>query len=157
MVLESLKRLFTSRSKETKKITSKSSSHTPSTMSRTITQLQVEKQGGLFSKVSVPAPTPEPGEVCIRAKAVALNPLDWKSRAFGVMVQSWPAVFGVDAAGVVDSVGSNVKNFQQGDEVFCLCGMGNRAGAFQEIITVPSHLVAKKPTKLSFEEAASLP
>ena len=126
-------------------------------MSKTVTQLQVEKKGHPFSKVIVPAPTPGPEEVCIRAKAVALNPLDWKSRAFGVMVQSWPAVFGVDAAGIVDSVGNNVKDFQPGDEVFCLCGMSTRAGAFQEIITVPPHLVAKKPTTLSFEEASSIP
>jgi len=127
------------------------------TMSKTSLQYQIPKQGGSFTDVSVPHPTPGPDEICIRTRAVALNPLDWKSRAFGVMVQSWPAVLGVDAAGVIDSVGESVKDFEPGDEVFTLCGMGNRAGAFQEIITVPSHLVAKKPVSLTFEEAASLP
>ena len=126
-------------------------------MSRISLQYQIPKQGGSFTEVSVPYPSPGPDEVCIRNKAVALNPLDWKSRKFGVMVQSWPTVLGVDAAGIVDAVGESLKDFKPGDEVFSLCGMGSRAGAFQEIITVPSHLVAKKPVSLSFEDAASLP
>ena len=70
-------------------------------------------------------------------------------------MQSWPAVIGNDAAGVIDSVGDSVKGFKLGDEVFSLC-FGNRGGAFQEIVTVPSHHVAKKPASLTFEEAASL-
>ncbi|KAL9060305.1 MAG: hypothetical protein Q9162_000709 [Coniocarpon cinnabarinum] len=73
------------------------------------------------------------------------------------MVQSWPAVLGVDAAVVVDSVGASVKSFKPGDDVFTLCGMSTRAGAYQEVITVPEFLAAKKPSNVSFEEAASLP
>ena len=130
-------------------------------MSKTHQQYQLPKQGGSFTQASVPYPTPGPNEVCIRTKAVALAPLDWKIRATGLMVQSWPAVLGVDAAGVIDSVGQGVNDFKPGDEVFGLCGMGaglgNAAGAFQEVITVPPHFVAKKPSSLSFEEASSLP
>jgi NADPH:quinone reductase-like Zn-dependent oxidoreductase len=126
-------------------------------MSKTSIQYQLSAQGSSFTKVSVLSPTPSSNEICIQTKAVALNPLDWKSRSFGIMVQSWPTVLGVDAAGVVDSVGESVQGFKPGDEVFSLAGMGNRAGAFQETITVPAHFVAKKPAGLSFEEAASLP
>ena len=46
-------------------------------------------------------------------------------------------MLGVDAAGVVDAVGEAVKDFTARDEVFSLCGLDNRKGAFQEIITVP--------------------
>ncbi|MCJ1391899.1 hypothetical protein MMC18_004766 [Xylographa bjoerkii] len=126
-------------------------------MSKTSLQYQLPQKGGSFTKVSVPHPTPGPNEICIRTRAVALNPVDWKNRAFGVTVQSWPTVLGIDAASVIDSVGESIKDFEPGDEVFGLGGMGNRAGAFQEIITVPSSLVAKKPASLTFEEAASLP
>ena len=126
-------------------------------MSKTSAQYQVPAVGGSLTKVDVAKPVPEAHEICIRPKAVALNPIDWKSRDYGVMVQSWPAVLGSDVAGVVESVGEAVKDFKAGDEVLALGGMGNRAGAFQEIITIPSLLAAKKPTSLSFEEAASLP
>lgn len=126
-------------------------------MSKTSFQYQLSKPGEALSKVSVPLPVPGSEEICIRAKAVALNPVDWKNRAFGVTLQSWPTVLGVDAAGIIDSVGELVKDFKAGDEVFCICGMSNRAGAFQEIITVSSNLAAKKPASWTFEEAASLP
>ncbi|MCJ1319764.1 hypothetical protein MMC15_005100 [Xylographa vitiligo] len=126
-------------------------------MSKTSLQCQILKLGGPFTQASVPYPAPAPDEICIRTRAVALNSLDWKSRAFGIMVQSWPTVLGVHVASVIDSVGESIKDFQHGDEIFSLYGMGIRAGAFQEIITVPSNLVAKKPASLSFEEAASLP
>ena len=126
-------------------------------MAQTSLQYQVDKKGGSFVEASVPFPSPSPNEICVRTKAVALNPLDWKNRAFGVTVQSWPAVLGIDAAGVIESVGLSVKDFEAGDEVLCLGSMDNQGATFQEIITVPSHQVAKKPASLTFEEAASLP
>ena len=126
-------------------------------MSRFPLQYQLPRTGAPFNKVLVPHPNPGPHEICIRTRAVALNPVDNKNRALGVAVQSWPAVIGCDAAGVIDSVGDLVKGFKPGDEVFSLCGIRNRAGAFQEIVTVPSQYVAKKPASLTFEEAASLP
>ncbi len=126
-------------------------------MAKTSLQYQLDKQGGTFTETSVPHPTPGPHEISIRTKAVGLNPLDWKNRAFGVTVQAWPAVLGIDAAGVIDSVGESVKDFNTGDEIFGIGGMDNRGATFQEIITVPSHFAAKKPASLTFEEAASLP
>ncbi|KAI9654282.1 MAG: putative secondary metabolism biosynthetic enzyme [Alyxoria varia] len=126
-------------------------------MSKVSVQYQLPKAAASFTSVSVPHPIPGPEEICIRTKAIGLNPLDWKSHDYGVMVQSWPTVLGIDAAGVVDSVGSSVQTFHPGEEVFNLCGGSTRAGAYQEIVTVPSHQVAKKPASLTFEEAASLP
>ncbi|POS69479.1 hypothetical protein DHEL01_v212127 [Diaporthe helianthi] len=114
-------------------------------------------KGGEFALIDVSSPKPKAGEVSIRNKAVALNPVDWKKHQFGIMVDSWPSVFGADIAGVVESVGEGVEDFLPGDEVFSLAGHENRAGGFQEVSTVPSHFVARKPPSLSFEEAASLP
>lgn len=126
-------------------------------MSETAVQFQLSAPNGQFTQVAVPRPIPGPNEICIRTKAVALNPLDAKQYAHGVLVQSWPAVLGVDASGIVESVGHSVQDFQPGDEVFGFCGMGNRSAAFQKVITVNSRYMAKKPASLSFEEAASLP
>jgi NADPH:quinone reductase-like Zn-dependent oxidoreductase len=126
-------------------------------MPQTSLQYQLNEKGGQFSVVPVPLPSPGPDEICIRTKAAGLNGLDWKNRDFGIMVQFWPAVFGLDGAGIVESVGESVKDFKPGDEVFSVAGMSNRAGSFQEVFTVSSYLAAKKPASLAFEEAASLP
>ncbi|KAJ5117916.1 hypothetical protein N7448_004432 [Penicillium atrosanguineum] len=124
----------------------------------TSVQYQLPAKGGHFALVPVPmAPDLGPNEISIRTKAIGLNGLDWKNRAFGIMIQVWPAVLGVDASGIVQAVGNEVQGFQPGDEVFSLAGIEPKAGAFQEIFTVPAHFVAKKPSSLTFEEAASLP
>ena len=57
------------------------------------------------------SPKPKAGEISIRNKAVALHPVEWKKDQFGIVVDSWPAVFGTDVAGVVESVGEGVDAF----------------------------------------------
>jgi NADPH:quinone reductase-like Zn-dependent oxidoreductase len=63
---------------------------------------------------------------------------------------------GADMAGRVETIGSHVKEFQPGDEVFeDIAPWGN--GAFSEYTAVPEHALVQKPTNLSFEEAAVVP
>ena len=129
-------------------------------MSSTSIQFQVAGAGEPFTEVKVPYPEPQHGEIRVRTKAASLNPSDWKGRLFGVLVQSWPVVLGLDFSGVVDGVCPNVQDFKPRDEVLCLGAydrIGNRAGAFQEVVTIPAHFATKKPASLTFEEAASLP
>lgn len=126
-------------------------------MPETAIQLQLSAPKGQFTQVTIPRPIPGPDEICIRTKAVALNPLDAKQYAHGLLVQSWPAILGIDASGIVESVGESIQHLRPGDEVFGFCGMGNRSAAFQEVITANSMYMAKKPERLSFEEAVSLP
>lgn len=59
---------------------------------------------------------------------------------------------GLDAAGTVVAVGSDVTRFQPGDEVF-----GMSRGAFAEYAAVREDKLAHKPANLSFEEAAVVP
>lgn len=115
------------------------------------------RKGGEFTLIDVSPPTPKAGEVSIRNKAIALNPVDWKKLEYGIMVDSWPSIFGADIAGVIEGVGEGVDGFKPGDEVFSLAGHDNRAGGFQEVSTVPQHFVAHKPPSWTFEEAASVP
>ncbi|RYP28693.1 hypothetical protein DL767_007090 [Monosporascus sp. MG133] len=96
------------------------------------------KQSGPFALVTAPVPKPWAKEVTIRPRSVALNGIDWKNIKFGATIRSWPAVIGVDGAGTVESVGEGVTAFKPGDEVL-------------------KNAVAKKPSALSFEEAALLP
>lgn len=64
-------------------------------------------------------PKPGPDEILVKIKAAALNPIDWilaLKISLGFPV-SYPLVLGSDAAGVVDQVGDNVKDYQAGDRV----------------------------------------
>jgi NADPH2:quinone reductase len=105
------------------------------------------------------APMPEPGplDLLVRIKAVAVNPVDTKIRAsLGDGPQEPPRILGWDAAGVVESVGSQVAGFTPGDEVF-YAGDLTRPGCNAELQAVDSRLVAKKPESWSFAEAAAVP
>jgi NADPH:quinone reductase-like Zn-dependent oxidoreductase len=59
---------------------------------------------------------------------------------------------GSEIAGQVEAVGTNVKQFQPGDEVFGWC-----KGALAEYVSVPKDQLALKPANLTFEQAAVVP
>lgn len=48
-------------------------------------------------------PTPGPGEVLVRNHAIAVNPIDWKRQAWGVVIKSFPLVLGTGKYGAVTS------------------------------------------------------
>ena len=124
---------------------------------RVMKQYVATKKGGPFQLVNGIYPTPGPNEICIRNRAVALNPLDWKNLYHGQMVQSWPEVFGIDTAGVVEVVGEKVTAFKAGDAVLSSAGLGGRRGAFQDITTVPEHFASRKPVSWTFAQACTVP
>lgn len=109
----------------------------------------------------VDKPTPADDEVLVKVHAAAVNPLDWHYMRgspyimrLGVGLGAPTRTsMGVDFAGTVEAVGSNVKRFKPGDEVF-----GGRSGAFAEYVTVrEDRALALKPANMTFEQAASVP
>ncbi|KAI1421978.1 GroES-like protein [Xylaria sp. FL1777] len=128
-----------------------------SSITMSIQQLQASKLGGPFLQVTAPIPKPNADEISIRPRAVSLNPIDWKNLRFGALVNAWPAVLGIEGAGVVESVGDAVSSFKPGDEVMCWVQRSQFNGAFQDVFTAREASVARKPAAFSFEEAASLP
>jgi NADPH:quinone reductase-like Zn-dependent oxidoreductase len=111
--------------------------------------------------LEVPVPKVPPDGVRIHIRAAGVNPVDWKLRE-GRLEPRFPHVFpvviGWDAAGVVDEVGPGVVEFAAGDEVIAYCRkhfVGE--GTYAEYVTVPTTFVARKPDRLSFEQAAGLP
>lgn len=102
-------------------------------------------------------PTPEAGDLIVRIHACAVNPVDTKIRkSLGESVQNPPRILGWDAAGTVIEIGSDVRDFKIGDEVF-YSGDLTRPGCNAELQAVDGRLVAHKPRNWSFEEAAALP
>jgi NADPH2:quinone reductase len=104
----------------------------------------------------LPKPIPKPKDLLVKVKAIGLNPVDTKIRAPKSLVEKEPKILGWDAAGIVESVGSDVKNFKVGDEVY-YAGDISRQGCNAEFHCVDERIVGLKPRSLSFAESAALP
>lgn len=109
---------------------------------------------------------PGPGELLIRTRAVAVNPLDEVKQWTGDLMYRWlptPAILGEDVAGEVVAVGSGVDRFEVGDRVVAYAvGMerGRRheaEGGFQSFTVVRDDLAAPIPTGMEYAEAVVLP
>jgi len=98
-------------------------------------------------------------DVLITVRAASLNPLDFKIRDGKVKIVlrlKPPIALGCDVAGVVAQVGAAVTRFAVGDEVYARLEK-NRMGGLAERAVASELVVAKKPAKASFEEAAAIP
>jgi NADPH:quinone reductase-like Zn-dependent oxidoreductase len=96
----------------------------------------------------VEKPVPKDDEVLIKVRAASVNPLDWR------LMEGKPAMLriffglrkpksgrpGVDVAGDIEAVGSNVTQFKPGDAVF-----GGCRGAFAEYVCTTESKIAMKP------------
>ncbi|MFI8287627.1 NADP-dependent oxidoreductase [Streptomyces sp. NPDC085614] len=120
----------------------------------------VEQWGGPETLVEREIERPVPGlnEVLVRVHAAGVNPVDWKTRASGALIE-WGAapVVGWDVSGTVEAVGPGVGVFRPGDEVFGMPLFPRQAGAYAEYVVAPARHLAPKPASLSHVEAAALP
>ena len=71
-------------------------------------------------------PTPGPNDVLVKIMATGLNPIDWKIQTYGLFLETYPAVLGSEAAGVVEAVGEGVTEFKRGDRVLVSSGHPSR-------------------------------
>ncbi|WP_413100609.1 NADP-dependent oxidoreductase [Streptomyces sp. Inha503] len=102
---------------------------------------------------------PGPGEVLVRVRAAAANPMDWKIRSGAMKMltgRRFPRGLGHDFAGVIEAVGDGVTRLGVGDEVLGGAPL-KTAGAFAELVVVEAKGVVEKPADLSFEDAAAIP
>src|SRR5437867_3222987 len=86
----------------------------------------------------LPSPTAKPGEILVRVKAVAINPIDLYIRS-GLVAMKLPMPFivGCDLAGIVEAVGPSVSLFKVGDRVWgSNQGLLGRQGTFGELAAV---------------------
>jgi NADPH:quinone reductase-like Zn-dependent oxidoreductase len=107
----------------------------------------------------MPEPVPGQDDVLVEVHAAGLNPLDSKIRdgAFKALIPYRPPfILGHDVAGIVVGIGSNVRRFKLGDEVYARPRDG-RIGTFAERIAIDQTDVALKPGAIGMEDAASIP
>lgn len=102
--------------------------------------------------------SPGPGEVRIRVKALGLNRADALLRR-GTYIQkpAFPSGLGLEAAGIVESIGSDVHGVALGDVVSVVPPPSMvRWPAYGELAVFPARLLVKHPPSLSWETAAAL-
>jgi NADPH:quinone reductase len=122
--------------------------------------LVVDAANGPLNLVEIPRPSPGPGQVLVEIHASGINPLDLKIRS-GSASHAWhpfPAILGMDMAGVVREIGAGVDTFRPGDQVYGMTGgVGGVQGSLAQYTAVDARLLATKPHNLSMREAAALP
>ena len=118
----------------------------------------------------VEKPTPKEQEVLIRIYATTVTTADSNARGFVFVHPGFrllsrlffglrgprKKILGMELAGEIEAVGKDVKLFKEGDQVFGYSGVG--FGAYAEYICLPGEgELARKPTNMTFEEAATIP
>ena len=101
---------------------------------------------------------PGKGQVAVKIKFAAINPIDWKVRGGYLKImtgKTFPRAMGSDFSGIVISVGPGVTRFKPGDAVFGLAPL-KESGALGGAAVTNESFLAKKPEALSFEDAACL-
>jgi alcohol dehydrogenase len=109
--------------------------------------------------VSHPKPKLEKGDIIVRVRYASVNPADWKQITGSMKLVVWatlPRVTGMDYSGDVVEVGSDVKKFKIGDAVYGRLAFPKCDGPHAEYVKVSHDYITKKPSSLSYEEAASL-
>jgi NADPH:quinone reductase-like Zn-dependent oxidoreductase len=114
----------------------------------------------------VAKPAPQDDEVLIKIHAASINSRDWRfMRANPFFIRLVPGGFlqpknkilGADVAGRVEAIGSNVKQFKPGDEVFGYLPSATGRGTFAEYVCANENAITLKPANLTFEQAAAVP
>jgi len=129
-------------------------------MERKMKALVVSQPNGEFEAQDISVPTVGPDQILVKIHAACINPLDTKIRAGAAAhaKQPLPAVLGLDMAGTVEVVGTDVTDFVVGDEVYGMVGgVGGHQGTLAEYVVAPARLLARKSKRLTMLEAAALP
>jgi NADPH:quinone reductase-like Zn-dependent oxidoreductase len=118
--------------------------------------IRLMEYGGQLVFGDVPTPTIARDEILVKIKSTTVNHLDIV-KASGKVKQIFPLdlpwIPGHEFSGIVEKIGSDITAFAPGDAVFG----DSEMGAYAEYLAIKPSVVLRKPTNLSFEEAASVP
>lgn len=111
-----------------------------------------------FTLEDVDMPIVKEGEVLVKIKATAFNPIDYQMRAGATESKLLKSpILGRELSGEIIQIGKNVNTFALGDKVSAYVGSLASNGTYAEYISVPAQMLAKNPVNLTFEQAAATP
>ena len=117
----------------------------------------ITKPGGpeVLQLADRPIPEYAQNEVLVKVKAAGINRPDVSQRKGHYPPPAWasPDIPGLEIAGVIEAVGSEISNWKIGDSVCALVS----GGGYAECCSVPEGQCLPIPGELNFIEAASLP
>src|SRR3979409_1871357 len=118
--------------------------------------VRVLEYGGKLGFTDVPTPTIARDEILVKIKSTGVNHIDLV-KASGTVRQILPIdlpwIPGHEFSGVIEQIGSDVAAYAPGDAAFGTSEMG----AYAEYLALKPASIVRKPSNLSFEEAASVP
>ncbi|KYG62359.1 zinc-binding dehydrogenase [Bdellovibrio bacteriovorus] len=123
--------------------------------------ISINKFGGSeeLKPQDLPLPTLDANEVLIRVEYAGVGPWD-PAELHGEFEQykseksHFPYILGSEGAGVIEAVGTNVKNFKIGDKVYASGFLNPKGGFYAEYVAIDEDLVFHVPKNLSLEQAA---
>jgi NADPH:quinone reductase-like Zn-dependent oxidoreductase len=114
-----------------------------------------------FELKPTPNWTPEPNEILVQNRAIAINPIDGSLQRFAWLPMQYPTILGHDVAGEILAVGSSVTGFQKGDRILGhAMGMATKRpqnAGFQTHTILDERMASRIPDDLSFEKAVVVP
>ncbi|CCO37802.1 Zinc-type alcohol dehydrogenase-like protein C2E1P3.01 [Rhizoctonia solani AG-1 IB] len=100
-----------------------------------------------------PTPSPQRTQALVKVTAAA----DWKIIDSGLFFERFSAVLGLDGAGVIHIVGSEVTKFKVGDRVIFQGTFNPDHGCYQEYALVDTNLISKIPNNIDDDQASTIP
>ncbi len=115
--------------------------------------VRVHQNGGpeVLRYEEIPVPEPGAGEARVKIEAIGLNYIDIYQRT-GLYPLKVPFTLGMEGAGIVDAVGTNVVEVKKGDRV----AYSMHLGSYAEYAVVPAWKLVPLPRRLDSRSAAAV-
>ncbi len=116
--------------------------------------IRIEQTGGpeVMKLVDIDLPAPGPQEVQVRHHAIGLNYIDVYFRT-GLYPMPLPAGIGLEGAGVISAVGSEINHLRPGDRV---AYAGRPPGSYSQARNMPTDSLVKLPNTIDFDTGAAM-
>lgn len=118
---------------------------------------------------NIEKPIPKKNEVLVKIHATSVSTGDCRIRGFNSPLLFWipmrlilglrkprNPILGVELAGEIEEIGTDVTQFKKGDQIFALTEL-NLGGYAEYTCVHESGLITLKPTNVTYEEAAVIP